>query len=298
MTTTSAVLTEGQARATLAEALDATNVIERGPIELIRIGSNAVFYVGADVVARVAPSIEHYENARKQIDVSRWLGDCNYPATRALEIQQPVIAGSQVVTFWRSISRTTRFASAGTVGSLVRRLHELAAPRDLVLPDLEPFGVGEVPDFAGLTAADSCYLVEAIHWGRETFRRLPYTLPFGHIHGDANVGNVILDDSGDGVVIDLDGFSLGPREWDLIQTAIFYDRLGWHSRDEYLSFVEAYGYDLLRWEGYPELAKIREIAMTSWLSRKAAGSAATAKEATKRIDAIRTGASRRDWGAY
>jgi hypothetical protein len=298
MTTTSTVLTEDEARATLAEALGATSLIERDPIELIRIGSNAVFYVGPDVVARIAPSIEQYENARKQIDVSRWLVGQNYPVTHALDIQQPVVANSQVVTFWRSISHTTRFASAGTVGSLVRRLHDLEAPRDIALPELEPFGVGQVPDFAGLAVADSCYLVEAIHWGRETFRRLPYALPLGHIHGDANVGNVILDDSGEAVVIDLDGFSVGPREWDLIQTAIFYDRLGWHSREEYLSFVEAYGYDLLRWDGYPELAKIREIAMTSWLSRRAAASATTAKEATKRIDAIRTGASRRDWGAY
>lgn len=298
MSTTSAVLTEDGARATLAAALDAANLVSRAPIELIRIGSNAVFYVGSDVVARIAPSIEHYENAHKQIEVSRWLADCDYPATRAIDVQQPVVAGSQVVTFWRAISHETRFAPTGAVGRLIRRLHDLAGPREFALPELKPFGVGEVPDFAGLTPADSFYLVEAIHWAREAFAQLPYTLPFGHIHGDANVGNVILDDSGEAVVIDLDGFSLGPREWDLIQTAIFYDRLGWHTRDEYLSFVEAYGYDILRWDGYLELAKIREIAMTSWLSRKAATSTATAREAGKRIEAIRTGGSRRDWGAY
>ena len=99
-------------------------------------------------------------------------------------------------------------------------------------------------------------------------------------------------------LIDLNSFAVGPREWDLIQTALFYDRLGWHTEEEYRTFVEVYGYDVMQWEGYPALANMREIAMTTWLSRKAAESPGAAAEARKRIDAIRTGGSRRDWGAY
>ena len=41
-----------------------------------------------------------------------------------------------------------------------------------------------------------------------------------------------------GWVFDLDSFAVGPREWDLVQTALFYDRLGWHTREEYRTFVE------------------------------------------------------------
>ena len=70
------------------------------------------------------------------------------------------------------------------------------------------------------------------------------------------------------------------------------------SREEYETFVEVYGYDLMAWEGYPALADMREIAMTTWLSRRASESPGAAAEAHKRITAIRTGASRRDWGAY
>jgi hypothetical protein len=40
---------------------------------------------------------------------------------------------------------------------------------------------------------------------------------------------------------------------------------------------------------------MREIAMTSWLGKKADTPSEAAAEATKRIHAIRTGADRRDW---
>jgi hypothetical protein len=291
------MLTEESARSALVAALEAAGLSAAGPTDLIRIGSNAVFYVGDEIVARVAESAQLYENALKQIKVSRWLVSTGYPAVQALEVAQPIETQSRIVTFWRTVSRSTRYAAIGVVGHLIRRLHDLDSPPGLNLPSLEPF-LREVPDFVGLSREDSSFLVDSIHWARQRFFELPYVLPPGHVHGDANVGNVILDDSGSPVVIDLDGFSVGPREWDLIQTAIFYDRLGWHTSDEYQAFVDGYGYDITQWEGYAELAKIREIAMTSWLSRKAPTSEATAKEASKRIESIRSGGSRRDWGAY
>jgi aminoglycoside phosphotransferase (APT) family kinase protein len=127
---------------------------------------------------------------------------------------------------------------------------------------------------------------------------MKFPLGVGVIHGDANVGNVLLDSEGDPVLIDLDSFSIGPREWDLIQTALFADRFGWHTEEEYRAFVEVYGYDIKRWDGYETLADMREVAMTVWLSKKAAGHVGAAAEAHKRITAMRTGGSRRDWGAY
>jgi hypothetical protein len=44
---------------------------------LIRIGSNAVFRVDGNIVARAGLSSGHEENARKQIDVARWLARLN-----------------------------------------------------------------------------------------------------------------------------------------------------------------------------------------------------------------------------
>ena len=110
--------------------------------------------------------------------------------------------------------------------------------------------------------------------GSPDFPTLDFPLGVGVIHGDANVGNVLLDEHGQAVLIDLDSFSIGPREWDLIQTALFADRLGWHTEEEYRTFVEVYGYDITQWDGYETLADMREVAMTAWLSRKAADDAA------------------------
>ncbi|MGH3615504.1 MAG: aminoglycoside phosphotransferase family protein [Pseudonocardia sp.] len=298
-THTGEALTEENARRALTSACQRLGLPSTGA-ELIRIGSNAVFRVDGDTIARVAPSLGHQENARKQIDVARWLARVGYPAVRALDVEQPVEADGRVVTFWESIAPETRYAPIGDVARLIRRLHALDAPPDVRLPDLQPFGApgDPLPDLPSISSEDVEFLHERIAWARGRFSELPYALPRGIVHGDANVGNVLVDTGGRAVLIDLDGFSVGPREWDLVQTALFADRLGWHSRQEYEEFAEVYGHDLLTWSGYGDLADMREVAMTTWLCRKAADSPAIAAEARKRVQAIRTGSSRLDWGAY
>lgn len=268
--------------------------------QLIRMGSNAVFRVPGNIVARVARSADMFDNAKKQVDVAGWLNAKRIPAVRALNFRQPVIADDRVVTFWRSESDQEVYADIKDVAELVRRLHALDDPSDFQLPPLQPFGKSgdPLPGFPGLSSNDSEYLRQRFAAARDAFDSLDYVLPRGVVHGDANVGNVIVADDGRPVLIDLDSFSIGPREWDLIQTAIFYDRFGWHSAEEYETFVRVYGYDIMGWSGYSELADMREVAMTAWLSRKAVNSDKSAAEAAKRINTMRTGGSRRDWSAY
>lgn len=79
------------------------------------------------------------------------------------------------------------------------------------------------------------------------------------------MGNVVLDREGNLVLIDLDSFCAGPREWDLVQTAPFHERFGWRTDEEHREFVDAYGFDIMTWSGYPVFADHREIAMTLWL---------------------------------
>ena len=300
-------LRTGPSRASTAEsALQALRTacrivrLDAANAELIRLGSNAVFRLDAEIVARVAPSVGAWDNAVNQVDVSRWLTSISYPVTVALPVDQPVEADGRIVTFWESIAPETVYAPIDQVAELIRRLHELSAPSALGLPDLRPFGTADdpLPAFEGLNGEDAAFLQNRLAWARRTFPTLDYQLDIGAIHGDANVGNVLLDERGHAVLIDLDSFSIGPREWDLIQTALFYDRLGWHTEQEYRTFVEVYGYDITQWDGYETLADMREIAMTAWLSKKAADDEGAASEAHKRITAMRTGGSRRDWGAY
>jgi hypothetical protein len=59
-----------------------------------------------------------------------------------------------------------------------------------------------------------------------------------------------------------------------------------------------YGFDIMAWPGYPVMRAAREFLMVTWLIQKAAESGQAATEAAKRITALRTGASRKDWQPY
>ena len=293
------VFNEAVARRALTAACQRLRLPEAS-VELIRYGSNAVFRVDRHTIGRVAPSLAQVENAAKQVAVSRWLMSRSYPVVEATDVEQPVEAEGCVVTFWESVAPETEYAPIEQVADLIRRLHQLDPPAAFELPALHPFGAESdpVPTFDGLDTKDGGYLHDRYAWARATFASMTFPLGTGVIHGDANVGNVLLDTHGQAVLIDLDSFSVGPREWDLIQTALFADRFGWHTAEEYRTFVEVYGYDIMKWDGYETLADMREVAMTAWLAKKAATDEKAAAEVHKRITAMRTGGSRRDWGAY
>jgi aminoglycoside phosphotransferase (APT) family kinase protein len=145
---------------------------------------------------------------------------------------------------------------------------------------------------------DATYLAERAERLEKDYDRLDFVLPFGLIHGDASIGNILRDRGGHAVLIDLDGFALTPREWDLIQTALFYDRFGWHTRAEYESFVRHYGFDVMNWPGYPAPADIRELMMTLWMGGMAAAEPKAAAEFARRVKDMRTGGSRCGWKPF
>jgi thiamine kinase-like enzyme len=219
---------------------------------------------------------------------------------RALDVAQPVVVDGSAATFWEAISDGESYAPLPQVAELIKRLHSLVPPPDLKLPDFEPFGAicSRLAASTWLGDDDAEFLSERTHRVQALYGDLNFSLPRGVIHGDANVGNVLQDDDGRPVLIDLDSFAIGPREWDLVQTAMFYDRFGWHTRSEYNAFVAIYGFDIMSWPGYPVLRDIRELHMVTWLTQNANTDHEVAVEAAKRIDALRTGASRRDWKPY
>ena len=104
-----AQLTEASARDALTRACQRAGLPEVDA-ELIRLGSNAVFRVDASTIARIAPSIDFRPNVELQIAVSRWLETLGYPATRALDIVQPIDADGRVVAFWESVAAETVYA--------------------------------------------------------------------------------------------------------------------------------------------------------------------------------------------
>jgi Ser/Thr protein kinase RdoA (MazF antagonist) len=268
---------------------------------LLRLGSNAVYHLKAPVIVRVSRPGTDVIPVHRSIAVARWLKSADYPAVRVIDVDQPVIADGYIVTFWESVSDDgDQFATTPEIAAVLARLHHLTAPEDLDLPPLDPFAnaAPRIDATAWLTPEDRSFLVEKLAALQDGYAGLEFVLPQGVIHGDASIGNVLRDRQGAPVLIDLDGFAIGPREWDLILTAIYYDSFGWHTHQEYEDFARVYGYDIMAWPGYPVLREIREFVMVTWLIQKATEDERAALEAPRRIDALRTGASRKDWEPY
>jgi aminoglycoside phosphotransferase (APT) family kinase protein len=265
-------------------------------VQLVRLGENAVFRIGRDVVVRVA---RPHADVERLVDVSRWLEREQLQAVRALDVEQPVRADGLAVTFWWSLGNETRYGSARDLGQLLRHLHTLPASADLQLTAVELFDRAELRiRTVPIGNDDRAFMWERLVQLREAYAGLVFVLPAGHVHGDASVGNVLLDQDGTPTLIDLDDFAVGPREWDLVPTAIYYERFGWHTEQEYAAFVDAYGFDVMRWPGYPTLADVYEFQMVTWIAQRADESEQLAAEVARRIDDLRTGASRRGWVPY
>ncbi|NJQ00833.1 phosphotransferase enzyme family protein [Streptomyces zingiberis] len=294
--------TEETAGAALRSACESAGLDAAGA-ELLRLGSNAVYrLVASPVIVRIARDRDSLEEMERAVRVARWLAEEDFPAVRLVPgVGQPATVDGHVVTFWENVQDREEYATLEELADLLRRLHWLKEPESLGLPYFDPFAKvwTSLRNLRGVVdEKDRSFLEERAQRLSKEYDRLDFVLPFGLIHGDANIGNVLRHRNGQAVLIDLDGVALAPREWDLVLTALFYDRLGWHSRGQYEAFVHRYGFDLMNWPGYSVLADIRELMMTLWVGQQVPTDERFAAEFPKRVRAIRTDGSRKDWQAF
>ncbi|MEU5702106.1 phosphotransferase family protein [Streptomyces aurantiacus] len=276
--------------------------LDSGEAELLRLGSNAVYRLASlPIIVRVARDPSVLAEMDRAVRVARWLESEDFPATRVpAQIAQPLVVSGLVVTFWESVQENVEYATIGELADLLRRLHWLEEPQALGLPYFDPLAklAASLEGLDGVSGEDRKFLEERAAKLAKDYGRLDFVLPFGMIHGDANIGNLLRHRDGHAVFIDLDGFTLAPREWDLILTAIYYDRYGWHSKAEYAEFVHRYGFDLMNWPGYETLADLRELMMVAWLGRQVTNSERSAAEFARRVRSLRTGEERDEWNAF
>jgi len=250
----------------------------------------------APLIVRIGPNSTRLVAARREVGVAEWLAANDVPAIRvARNIAQPLSLNGRVGTVWQSASDREEYGTTSELAAILRRLHALEPPATLDLPLLDPFTVARERIVSNFSAGDRDFMNERCTKLAQRYAELGFVLPGGVIHGDASVGNVIRDDQGHGLLSDLDGFAIGPREWDLVLTARYYERYGWHTLDEYREFVQVYGYDVMEWSGYEVLSDVRELLMVAWLAQKVSMDRVTAPELAKRMRAIRLGGSRKDW---
>ena len=266
---------------------------------LLRLGSNAVYSLPSSrVIVRIGPSAAALPDVERVVRVARWLEGEDFPAARLVAgVRQPVVMDGRTATFWVSAQDREEYASVPEVADLIRQFHWLEEPESLGLREYDPLGEWDarMAALTGVPDEDVEFLGQRAEELRKLYGRLDFVLPYGIIHGDANVGNAIRDRDGRAILIDLDSVALGQREWDLVLTAMYFERYGWHTREQYASFVFHYGFDVMNWPGYPVLADLRELLMVAWLGGKVNGEPEVRAEFDKRMRAVRTNGDRSDW---
>ncbi|PSL03213.1 phosphotransferase family enzyme [Haloactinopolyspora alba] len=264
--------------------------------ERIRVAENAVYRLAGGVIARVSRAGQT-PAAVTEVRVARWLERSGLRAARVVPgIEQPVDVDGTAVTFWRELP-AHHDGEHLHVASVLRRLHGLQPPQEFRLPPLAPFV--RVRDRLGsaetISAADRTWLLAYLDDLERRYAELPAGLPHGVVHGDAWVGNVLVDDEGTPWLMDLERFSVGPPEWDLVSTAVRLTSFGTLDAREYEAFCIAYGHDVTQWAGFATLRDIRELRACSYMLQHAATGAAARDEAARRVACLRGHGGPRPW---
>lgn len=256
---------------------------------LLRLGENAVFQLHQQpVVVRIARTNAYLPEIETGVRVARWLAEVDFPAVRAVPgVEQALTVDRRVVTFWESLS--DQYATVADLAVLLRDLHALQPPASLRLSAVQPLlRTSRRIESAAIDQQDKQFLTGRVRDLTERWNALSFALPCGMVHGDASIGNIIYSRDHKPVLIDLDSFSIGPREWDLTLTALYYERFGWHTREEYEQFATLYGFDVMTSTAYPVLRAIRETIMVGWLSQNIGASPEIAAEVHCRIGDLRS----------
>lgn len=282
-----AEFTSSALAAVLDEACERAGLSSAGA-ELLRLGENAIFGLASDpVVVRIARSADRIPRVRKELCVARWLWAGGVPAVRvADDIEQPLIVDGHPVSFWRTVTGGEPRPEQADLARLLAGFHALPdCPCELEAFD--PLG----PSLARLEVADDVrpedrgFLRERCAEMARQYGELTFARPVGPIHGDAHTGN-LLTDEGQVVIGDFESSAIGPREWDLMPTAIAVERYGL-PEEKYRQFAAAYGFDVRDWAGYPVLREVRQLTMTTWIMQNIGHSPAIAGEFALRVSSLR-----------
>ena len=257
------------------------------------MGENAIYQLaGAPIVVRIARSADRLPRVEKELCVARWLAAANVPAVRVYEeIDQPLLVDGHPVSFWHAVTGGDPAPAYADLARLLKAFHDLGdCPCDLAGFDPLRTSRSRLAAPGGVTGGDRDFLRARCDELNDQLQELTYALPTGPIHGDAHPKN-LLTDNGQVVLLDFEVASLGPREWDLLPTAIATERYGLEEA-QYRQFADTYGFDVRTWPGYPVLREIREMTMTTWIMQNVGESSAAADEFALRVSSLRE----RDFG--
>lgn len=258
--------------------------------ELLRFGNNAVFGIGKAHVVRVMRPTISEADVQREIELARELARLDVPTVRLADLttKQPLKAHDCLGTVWERLDEPDYARLYRPFGQLLGIFHQRTAELPLSLESWRPLASAN----RRLAELDGLYPPEDIamltRWSRQIaveLDQLAPELPGGVIHGQAEVGNVLLR-AGHPVLIDFERVAIGPREWDLIDTAVTVTRFGLPEQ-RYRDFADAYGFDVLTWDGYEIYRRLWELRATTWLMHNGHHSREAAREVEVRLQTWR-----------
>lgn len=259
--------------------------------ELLRFGSNAVFGIDEAHVLRVMRPTTSPAAAQREIHLAQEFARLDIPAVRLADIpaQQPLKALNCLGTVWeRLLDEPDHDHLYRLLGQLMQLFHQRTA--ELRVP-LGPWHQLASSD-RRLAQLHSHYAPKDVamltRWSKRISAALDHVepaLPGGVIHGQAEVGNVLFR-AGQPVLIDFEAVAIGPREWDLVHTAVAVTRFG-RPEQRYRDFADAYGLDIRTWDGYETYRRLWELCATTWLMQHGHRSRKVAEEIEVRLQTWR-----------
>ncbi|MGW5081434.1 phosphotransferase enzyme family protein [Micromonospora echinospora] len=264
---------------------------------VIRIGENGVVLLpAACVLARVVPRAAKGSDPRREIEVAALLASRQVPVVHPAR-PEPIIVGQYVVSLWEYLP-DSRPADVVVLAECLRRLHRIPAPRDL-LPYLSPFDGFEerLKTGASLDMSDRLFLRHLRDELSARWNTAEFALGEAVLHGDAHMENLLVTADGREAFVDLEAVCIGPPEWDLTLTALYYE-CGWFSAKEYIDFAHTYGFDVRLSPSWSILRLIRMLRMTLWLAQSADIDPQRQRQLRHRIDTLRDGTAPAGWTGY
>ena len=173
--------------------------------------------------------------------------------TAVLPLTSPVVTSSGVVVVHPWVRHAGPVTWAET-GALLRLFHDDHADADV--PAWDPLR-RLVSQVVGLPADAGMVLLDARETLLTAVGQLDSRLGVGVVHGDVSPGNVLRTTEGP-ALIDLDFVARAPREYDLTSAARRF-LAGEIDAQTYRGFCDAYGADVLGWDGRVVLDRIAEL---------------------------------------
>jgi aminoglycoside phosphotransferase (APT) family kinase protein len=272
--------------------------LQDSKLELLRFGSNAVFGIGEAHVLRVMRPTTSQADVQREIHLVSEFARLDIPTARLSDIpaQQPLEALNCLGTVWERLDEPDPDHLYRALGQLMQLFHQRTTELRVPLERWHQLASSDwrLAKLRGHYAPEDVMMLT--RWSRRIAAELDQVepaLPAGVIHGQAEVGNVLFR-AGRPVLIDFEQVAIGPREWDLVHTAVAVTRFG-RLEKCYRDFADAYGVDIRTWDGYETYRRLWELCATTWLMQHGHRSRKVAQEIEVRLQTWRDDNSEMQW---